>query len=192
MDEGEITKIVRDSLTQRKNEKADELVRGRYGISYSDFLGMGKEKFPPDEFRRDFIEIGALELGAEFIIAGFANGFPFLLEADTFGKTKARDDFAVVGSGASLAQSVMMHRAHTDVHTYEETLYCVYEAKKYSEGQPNVGENTNIFTMRSDGSMSMLKPEGHNWLRERFAEFGPRKIPDAIPCPDKAAFNEFK
>jgi hypothetical protein len=62
-----------------------------------------------------------------------------IIHADEDGKVVVVEDFAVIGDGGYLAQSVLLHREHTDRKSLEQTIYTVYEAKRYAEGSRTVG-----------------------------------------------------
>lgn len=184
IDETNVVQIVRDCLFARKKEKADELIRGRHAISYDDLLNFGKEKLPADIFREAIASVRDLDLGAEFIIAGFADGFPIIIETDVHGSAKIREDFAVIGEGCHLAQSVLLHRQHSDLKPLSNALYIAYEAKKYAEGASSVGANTMLAILTKDGKQSTLTLEGRNFLSEKYKKYGPQNLPENLDLPD--------
>ena len=82
IDETNILKVVRSALNERKRDKADELIQGKFAIPFFEFLATGKCRFPDDIFRAAMIEIELMQIDAEFIIAGFAERFPVLIKTD--------------------------------------------------------------------------------------------------------------
>ena len=172
-----IIDIVKTPLHQRKEEKIDDYVRRRFAISYGDFLEHGKERLPETQFRGAFADISGISLNAEFVIAGFVDGRAWLIETDQFGEVKIRDDFATVGEGAILAQAALLQREHIDVRSVEETVYCVYEAKKYAEKVRSVGGITGLSIVSFDGNEKRFSfGEGMKFLDKKYAEFGPRPV----------------
>ena len=178
IDDNNIIDIVKTPLHQRKAEKIDDYVRRRFAISYGDFLEHGKERLPETQFRGAFADISGISLNAEFVIAGFVGGGRvWLIETDQFGEVKIRDDFATVGEGAILAQAALLQREHIDVRSVEETVYCVYEAKKYAEKVRSVGRITGLSIVSFDGPVKRFRlGEGMNFLDKKYAEFGPRPV----------------
>jgi hypothetical protein len=78
-----LERITRDVLAARKKVKIEELVQGKYALSYDDLLAMGSTKLPPESYRRTIAEIEALKLDAAFIIAGFnPYGMPLIVETN--------------------------------------------------------------------------------------------------------------
>jgi len=66
-----------------------------------------------------------------------------LLHIDGSGGVNIREDFAVAGEGGYLAQTALLHRQHSETTgSLEETMYCVFEAKKYAERVASVNSVT--------------------------------------------------
>lgn len=105
IDETNVTAIIRNALRVRKNEKADALIGAKYGLTYADFISVGKDKFPPELYRDALSEISSLSLRAEFVIAGFYGNRPFLcnqqrrrhLAENRFRGSRRRRSFGDIG-----------------------------------------------------------------------------------------------
>ncbi|MCV0385659.1 MAG: hypothetical protein K5821_04410 [Nitrobacter sp.] len=182
--ESNIGILVRDSLAAAKKQKVDEVIKGQYAISYDDLLKIGKDRLPPEIFRDAMLEVRDTRLNAECIISGFADGFPMLLQTNSSGQVFVREDFAVVGEGAYLAQTILLHRAHSDVLPLARSLYTVYEAKKHAEGARSVGGYTSIGLLQSDSERELISFEGMMMLKEQYKKFGPQPIAEDLVCPD--------
>jgi len=177
IDETNVLSIVRAALNQRKKDKADELVNGRLAISYSEFLERGKKKLPKDIFRAITAEVELTKIDAEFVIVGYAYGFPILLKTDGNCGASIREHFAFAGEGAYLAQAALLSRAHNHLETLGRTIYSVYEAKKFSQGAPSVGEETSITILHQDGRHNLVSTtRGLAFLEEQYQKFGPKKV----------------
>ena len=85
----------------------------------------------------------------------------------------------MVGEGEVLATSVLLHREHSDLSTFDRALYCVYEANKYAERIPSVGQTTSMCVITRD-SLKGIKTEVTAWLDEQFKKFGPQEIPQNL------------
>jgi hypothetical protein len=155
-----------------------------YAISYEDLLKIGKEKLSPEDFR-DAIKIARdTRVEAECIISGFADGFPMLLQTTVDGQVLIREDFAVVGEGAYLAQAMLLHRAHSDIRPFLQALYTVYEAKKFAEGARSVGQYTSIACCHADKERDILTFEGLSFLDSMYRKFGPQPLKlDTVKSP---------
>jgi hypothetical protein len=181
IDETNVLAITRAALNQRKRDKAEEIVQGKYGISYVDFVSTGKARFPDDAFRSAMTEVEIMELGAEFIIFGYINTFPILIRTNQRCMAVIKEDFAVIGEGGYLAQAALLNRGHSSVEPFGKSLYCAYEAKKYAEGAPTVGRTTSVMVHHRNGSYESINSEGRDFLEKKYKEFGPRTIPRAVP-----------
>jgi hypothetical protein len=129
VDETNIVGILQSALRERKNQKANEYVGMKFGISYQDFVEKGWERFPPDVFRDNMAAISGLPILAETIVCGFCDGVPLICKTDQAGRVSIRDHFAVIGEGEHLAAMALNHREHSDSDGLERTLYNVFGAK---------------------------------------------------------------
>jgi hypothetical protein len=176
IDETNIIPTFQAALKERKIEKSDEIILGKWGLSFEEFRRK-RLQFPDDLYHRDMDEIAKMSLDAEFIIAGFDTiGSATLLQIDSAWGVKLREDFAVAGEGAYIAQSVMLHRNHNSISTKAQTLYCVYEAKRYAERVPSVGKHTYLVVYKSGDKGQEVLPEGIAFLDERFKKYGPQEL----------------
>lgn len=180
VDETNIVTIVGNALKARKLQKADEYTVSRYGISYNDFIDTGKVKFPEETFRRALLRIEAIDIECRLILAGFSEGFPFILDTDKNCRVAIREDFSAIGEGGYLAQASLIQREYMDSRDFYPALYCVYEAKKHAERVPSVGNYTLLRMLSSDGSMTEVTDEIMEALEEKFVELSPKKIPNDI------------
>jgi 20S proteasome alpha/beta subunit len=176
MDETNVLHVVREALQKRKTQKADEIAFSHFAMSYADLLATGKERLPDSEFRNTIAEIRSCKMRAEFVLAGFCGGFPYIIETRQDFTTSIREDFASVGAGSYLAQSVMLHRQHSDVEPLDRTLYIVWEAKKVAEREISVGSYTTVVVVDENGAESMVSRAGKKWLDAEFKELGPRDL----------------
>lgn len=184
LDETNIVSLTRDALNQRKRDKANELIQGRYAISYDDFLATGKDRLPPDLFRAAVADVEMIELGADLIIVGFIDRFPYLLQTGSNCQVKIREDFAVVGEGAYLAHASLMHRGHSDMDPLEKAIYSVYEAKRFSEGAPSVGKDTLLTVLHTNGQNRLTSVKTDNALDAHYQKFGPKKVTTNLELDD--------
>lgn len=189
VDETNALSLVRAALNKRKLEMAEECIRGKFGISYTEFMATGKSRLPDDQFRSATTEVELLKNDAELIIVGFPLGFSMLIKTEgTYAAIK--EDFAVAGEGGYLAQASMLHRAHNSLESLDRSLYCVYEAKKFAEGAPSVGRSTSVITMSKDGVLRFMNHKGRQFLDATYEKLGPQKMPDVMPIFPKETFNQ--
>jgi hypothetical protein len=185
IDETNVLALVRAALNNRKRDKAEELIQGKFGISYMEFLEHGKNRLPDDIFRAVAFEVEQTALDAEFIIVGYGYGYPLLVKTDTNCRASIKEHFAVAGEGAYLAQAALLSRAHNHLMPFGRALYSVFEAKKFSEGAPSVGKSTSITVLHSDGRHELLTPEGLLYFENKYQEFGPKELSEDFSTESK-------
>jgi hypothetical protein len=176
IDETNIVPTVSLAMQKRKSELAQQYVGVKFGIDYESFLKFGKERFNNEIFRNALLDIAGIPIRASLLICGFYKTSPLICVTTTSGAVSIIDHFGVIGEGAPLANSVLLHRSHDETKLLSESIYSVFEAKKYAERVSSVGENTNIRIMDANGTMRSVGKEGITWLQARFEEFGPKHI----------------
>jgi hypothetical protein len=168
-------------LLARKREKATEFTTGKYGLTYDDFLALGKDKLPNEVFRDATIRISTIDLRAEFIIVGFPGGQPLLCQTTADGQVNIREEFAVIGEGAVLATAALLQRAHMDTSQLDDAVYNVYEAKKLAESVPSVGETTSLIVLTPNGGWRIINDQGEKFLEAQYRKFGPKSAIGLVP-----------
>lgn len=178
IDEAKFLPATRAALNERKREKTEEYIQGKYGISCESFLANGRTQLPEDLFRHSVAEIEMIRIEAEFIIVGYLLGFPALIRTDTKCGASIRENFVAIGEGAYLAQASLLNREQRDLNSLGETIYGVFEAKKFAEGAPTVGKATGVSIFHKDGTQEFITGEGLVFLDQTHAKLTRRSIPE--------------
>lgn len=178
-----IDRTMKRAQEQRKLALADEYVQSRFAISFDEFNRYGKERLPPELHFDARQEIGHLSLKTELILVGFINGLPELYYSDERGKVRATDDFAAVGAGAALAESALLRRSQTNITRLEQTIYNVYEAKRYAQSNSNVGERMTLLIHRPDGKTFTPAKGITAQLESLYTDYGPKPFPPDYKFP---------
>lgn len=177
----EMLQMVRKAIGNRKYAKAEDYVMQSYGLSYEEFLASGRSRFPDDIYKQVLMDIRGIDLGMEGIITGFnAYDYALIIEFDSRGQTSIREDWATVGSGSLLASASLSHRQQVDVRDPRQSLYIVYEAKKYAERVGSVGKQTTLNILAPSGEVRRITPEIKEALDGLFKKLGPQPIPVEI------------
>jgi hypothetical protein len=183
---------MKSPLRQRKKDLADEYTFSRYNMSYADFIAVGKDKFPDEEFRNSIRNVAAIRLRANLIIAGFVDESPEIYLTDEDGIAKATNDFAVIGEGQYLAQSVLLRRQQHSRLSLYETLYNAYEAKRYSESVGSVGKYTSIAIISPGAKRELTSFGVDKQLKKCFEDYGPKSLPYDFKLDEPIFFSEEK
>jgi len=178
LDRSTIGDLIRAPLLARKLQKINEYTAGKYGLSYEDFVQIGRDKLPPDLYREAMGEISHISLEASFILAGFINGVGHLYTAHPDCRVTVEDGFAVIGEGSYLALSALLQREVQDITPLASALYGVFEAKKAAERVGSVGEQTSMMLLPKEGEAQLLSLSGRELLRDWYAQFKPRDLED--------------
>ena len=175
---------------QYKGILANDYVQQMLGVDYNYFLQYGKRRFPDDFFREKTNEVARIRLGASLIISGFVvctaigpykqglNSFLFAVEDNDVHQNVVtqQTDFAAIGSGAYNATAALFHRGQHLERDLMYTIYSVFEAKRFTDGVPGVGEALSIDVLEPQGGIRQLSDAGYDYCEKLYARFGPRQI----------------
>jgi len=171
-----IDETIKSALFERKVQLAEEYIRARFAISYEEFIKAGKNQLPADLFHDGIQKIAALDLKAEFILAGFINRSAEIYFTESTARANPVTSFAVVGEGEYVASSVLLRRAQNAWDSLECTLYNVYEAKKYSEAVGSVGRNTFLTVLSADGKSRETSHVVDKQLAQLYKDHGAKPL----------------
>ncbi len=119
----------------------------------------------------------------QLLISGFINDIPYTFNASVADTDRDQafsvENFGCIGSGSHLAHYSLLNRCCTDTMNVQQVLYCVYEAKRWSELETGVGKSTFmcIQTPSSEPNGMILKPihpEGLEALDTMYRRLGPQ------------------
>jgi len=139
------------------------------------FYVLEETNSPSDEFGIAVREIAELNMRTAVVVVGFDGDFPILCQTNSKGEVSIREGAAIVGEGEYLASAALLQREQNSGASLSATLYNVFEAKKYAERVPSVGEITSMSVMKRDG-MYRITDEGLDFLLKRYKEFGPKYV----------------
>jgi hypothetical protein len=128
-----------------KDKLLEERSRKLTGLPYRDFL---QQRAAFSDFDKKLAEIADYDLECELIFAGFVNSEVYIFVVWGDGAVSYEDDFAAIGSGADFAVAMLRYRNHHSGLSLWETMYHVYEAKKFAEMEPHVGKKTFLDVLR--------------------------------------------
>jgi hypothetical protein len=163
---------------------ADTFTHTQHAMSYHEFLTNGKGQLPEDIHRQTTYAISLQQIEADLILIGYIGETTpkFRLFTCAGGEVTACSNFAVIGSGTSIASSVLYQREHISYRSVQAALYTLYEAKKLAEIAPGVGKITSYFLLGppKEGaacvSQDWVSENGERFLNRQFRRFGPRKL----------------
>lgn len=180
------THLATASLRQ-KHSLANEIVSSRFGLTYDEFLKIGKATFPEDIYRDTISYIAQATLDCWLIVLAFSQSAPTLYRIGPSGTVETCDNFAAIGSGYYIAESCLYQRGQSSANDLGTTIYNVYEAMRLGSKAPGVGEKFEIAvaeweywdskpTNEGNVKWSFLEPGYYEYLARQFARYGPRPL----------------
>lgn len=178
IDEVTLRPTLCEVVEQYKQSLAQEFISTRFAMSLEEFKVTGKERLPPEIHGAAWRQITEMKIGAEFIILGFIEGSPTLCKIEDDGRVTYREQYATIGDGGPLAMTSLLQRRQRESDTIHETLYNLYEAKKYAETLPSVGrKETTLGFIEADGKLHYLRSTNAHVYAELYDAYGPKPIP---------------
>jgi hypothetical protein len=158
-----------------KRSVLNEFAMGKLGMTYDQLLKEGARLLPKDIHRDVFYEIQKQQLGCEILVAGFIGESPHLYGIWNDCAVRRIYTFEAVGSGATIARSVLRQRGFVSAMSLDEAAYYVWEAKRFSEIAPGVGAQTDFEVLSPDGKMGLQHAAIRPTLDGAYRKFGLQK-----------------
>jgi hypothetical protein len=172
---------LREPLGIIKRRQAEAYVQRKMAVSYQEFCDSGEKWFGTANAARHHGVIEDNQLGVDLIFIGFIGPRAILCELKS-GEIEVCTNFSMIGSGAYTAEPALHARKQKFSTLVEDTVYNVYEAKRYGENSPSVGLETvlYIFTPPPQGERHIrakrVTDAGMRYLAGRFKKHGPKPI----------------
>ncbi|MEK6288903.1 MAG: hypothetical protein AABO57_24560 [Acidobacteriota bacterium] len=182
-----------DSIFDKLNEASnahktllcDQTVNRRLGISFKRFLENGEHELTLEVRNRMLYELEEIDFGCTILTYGFLKEmhFPYIFTIDGSGEVTHRQNFAAIGSGGTVAESVLYQRHQDSILDVNTTLYHVYEASRvaYLSGAPGVGKINRFLVLeptadRTNIRARAVKSEFVEQLELFFGQYGPKPL----------------
>jgi hypothetical protein len=177
-----ISKTLKDAVRKHREKLVDEYIHSQIARSYEWLLDIGSEKLPSDYYSQLINYVSSVRFDAQLILCGFYEGSAgiFLID-ETRGEPIVRpiENFAAIGSGSIVAESVLHSRANRLGMPLKMTLYQVYEAKRLGESAPGVGARTTFTILLADGRIGTITDSGGAFLQGCYGRYAPQLIEDS-------------
>ena len=170
----------------KKQRMIEALVQSTLGISYDEFRNSDDNKIDASVRNKLWSAIHDMTLGVELIITGFLEEKLPLIFRLAWDEVERCSPFACIGSGTSAAEHSLYRRKQLWWMGVWPTIYHIWEAKKFGELSPTVGQMTYLFIVKPDakeGARCEIIPDVpmYQFLDEQYALYGPQAVPDAAP-----------
>jgi hypothetical protein len=129
----------------------DETSQLQYGATVPELIA--QKAFP----RQEIEQISSfVSTGAELIISTIINDQPFIFEVRPDGSVVSHDNYAIIGVVAQ-ASAFMQWRCVINNDPLSLALYEVYETKRFSEMDKDIGHYTSMYVLAPDGKTYRVK-----------------------------------
>jgi hypothetical protein len=149
------------------------------GIPYSEFLDTGKSKLPEDVFRELVSDIKAISLGCMILVVDFSDDEPSIYRIHESGTVEMCSNFAAVGTGIYIAESMLFLREHRSDVDISDGLFNVYEALWLGRRAPGVGDEFSVRLLSRAGDEFLIEyvsEEGENYFSKQLDKFSLRPL----------------
>lgn len=176
-----ISDYIKRPLTLQKNKIADAHVGKLLGITYKEFLQTGKERLPKKRFTEIISDIEELELDCQLILCSFIDNEAQIFKIGADCSVELCEQFAAIGTGSDVAESVLFQRDHEGDLPMSHALYAVYEAASLGSKAPGVGQQHAIGVLlppKKGGEIaySRVTEKGERFLKRKFYRYGPKQF----------------
>ena len=161
---------------QYKQLLVDQYLHSTYGISRQEFYSEDRGHLGDTVADQTLYAIASIKSACELIIFRITDeGSEIYQVSDELDVTVERD-FCSIGSGATNADSWLHFREQNALMRRDDTIYTLYEAKKFSEISPSVGKKTYIDVIDHHGKITTLGEAEMTELEKRYRRYGPKRI----------------
>jgi ATP-dependent protease HslVU (ClpYQ) peptidase subunit len=177
------------ALLEHKRKFTNEYVKATTNLDF-DYFRDNKDKIDPTVWSKVWGNIGKIKSDFSLILCSFTAGVPLMFQVDgdfsampTEQLVVQDENFLAIGTGRTIANSMLCFRGQNNDMRLGNTVYNVFEAMRFArQGQaPGVGKihAFSILTPRKNGTLvaRRLKGKGIDFLKKQYDEsFGPKSI----------------
>jgi hypothetical protein len=180
-----------EASSAHKRKLCERYVEQRWGITFERFLTRSKSELTAEVRNRIWHDLGELEFDCDLIVVGFTSGIACLLGIQSDGEVIRYENFAAIGTGKLIAESVLFQREQQNTDSFRRTLYNVYEAARLGRIAPGVGETDSFIMLAppvaddSDVGVSHVNRNALHLLEEAFEAVGPKALTNPPEITDE-------
>jgi hypothetical protein len=159
----------------------DRYLRSTFAISRKEFYSSTHGHLTPSITEQAFYEISTIESECELILfkitmTSKGGGFAELYRVDRHFSVIFENDFTSIGAGAVNSDSWLHFRGQHSRVGLNDTIYNLYEAKRFGETLLGIERAAFILIVDAEGGMAGLQAEHFKELDARYKKFGPRSL----------------
>ncbi len=195
--EYQVTNLIKRPVAMFKRQLAGEHTSLKFGLGYEEFKSsVQSHRIDPLVANQTMEEISNIQLGCWLILPFFWEGRPKIYKIDTLGTVELCEHFAAIGTGATIAESVLYQRRHDAHSPLGPSVYHVFEAMKmasiaWGDGQ---GHTLNVLyppgEKKRDLTGETLTEAAKRFLESEFDKLGPKPF-KTLKLPENALRQDF-
>jgi hypothetical protein len=168
--------IVR-AVQQHKSKLTDRYVHDRHNVSFEHFR-THKSEFDKEQWSETCANIRKVKLDCQLIICTFIKKEPFMFQVEEDGQVWRDENFLAIGTGSTIANSILCFRRQSDDLYVPDTTYNVFEATQFARKAktPGVGKIHAFSVLYPGKKQKRLRPSGIRKLRKYFDKYGPHDV----------------
>ena len=195
--ECQVTNLIRRPVALFKRQLAGEHTSLKFGLGYDEFKScVRRQQVDAAVATRTMQEISDIQFGCWLILPFFWEGKPKIYKIDTFGTVELCEHFAAIGTGATIAESVLYLRKHGARAALGPSVYRVFEAMKLGCDAFGNGQAPALDVLYPPGDKKRemtgetLTEPAMKFLKGKFDKLGPKPF-ERLSLPDSALRRHF-
>jgi 20S proteasome alpha/beta subunit len=195
--EYQITNLLKRPVALFKRQLAEEHISLKFGLGYDEFKAcVRSQQIDALVANQTMQEISNIQFGCWLILPFFWEGKPKIYRIDSFGTVELCQHFAAIGTGATIAESVLYQRKHESQTPLGPSVYHVFEATKLGSIVLGNGQGHTLDVLyppgekKKDLTGETLTKAAKRFLEGEFDKLGPKPF-ETLRLPENALRREF-
>lgn len=163
-------------------------------------MAVGRKEIPETVAIDAYSDIEKLDFDSHLIMIMFDDdNEPYIFRIDEKGDAENCESFAAIGTGSTIAESVLFQRQHECDDPLGPSVYHVFEAMKLGSIASDVSQDKDRHTINilyppgekgDTVSGDWIKPKTTKWLERQFKKYGPKQF-QRLPLPKNPFEKDF-
>jgi hypothetical protein len=157
----------------------DDYIHSQIARSYEWLLESGHEVLPTEYYSQLIHFVAGVRFDAQLILCGIDDGVSLIFVIDeSRGEpiSKPVENFAAIGSGSMIAESVLHQRSHRSEMPLKMAIYHALEAKRLGESAPGVGSRTTTTILLPGGKLAYPTNECTDCMESLIQQYAPKAL----------------
>jgi hypothetical protein len=179
--ESNIGDRISEGVLRHKAKLIDNEVRRRHGVAFEHFRTRPSE-FDQAQWSETWAKATQLELDCQLIVCTFIDKETYMFQVESDVSVWRDENFLTIGTGSTIANSILCFRKQCEDYPLADTLYNVFEATMFARKvhTPGVGRTHSFSVLYSGSRQKRLRGRGFETLTEFFRRYGPHSVPDLV------------